>query len=145
MFANQKEIEIEGTKYHIHLLKARTGFNVSIELSKIFLPLLGQTFDASRHDDVFHGAPKTFTDMAMILCSQMDKVNVEEIIFDKLLKDLIVNGQVCTDIDSVFRGKYDVLFELVAFAIKENFGSLFAGKGLLSRFQEVVTNISSPT
>lgn len=144
MFGNLKEITIDGNKYHINLLDGRTGFRTSVELSKIFLPLLGQTFDASRHDDVFHGAPKTFTDMAMILCGQLDKVDVENIIFDRLLKGLIKNGQPC-DVNLEIQARFDILFELTAFTIKENFGSLFSGKGLFSRFQEVVTNINSQT
>lgn len=144
MFSNLKEITIDGNKYHINTLRGRDGYRISMQLSKVFLPLLGQTFDASRHDDVFHGAPKTFTDMAMILCNQLDKVDTESIIFDNLLKGLIKNGQPC-DIDSEIQTRFDILFELVAFAIKENFGSLFSGKGLFSRFQEVVTNINSPT
>jgi hypothetical protein len=41
-------------------------------------------------------------------------------------------------------GQYEILIELVAFAIEQNFGSLFKGKGLISRFQEKFQSMTSP-
>lgn len=128
---------INDVEYRIKLLDGRTGFRTAKDLSKILLPLLGESVDASRHDDVFHGAPKTFRDMALLLLQQIDSVDVEDVIFNRLFVYFVVDG-VEVKLENVVMGQYHLLVDLLVFAIKENFGSLFEGKGLISRFQSVV-------
>lgn len=69
--------------------------------------------------------------MAETLITQLDNVEAEKIIFDDLFGYLVVDGQQ-VKLENVIIGRYDVLIELVTFALKENFGELFAGK--LSHF-----------
>lgn len=128
---NFRQINIKGSDYHFKLLDGRTGFRVGLALNKIILPLIGESVDAGRHDDVFHGAPRTFKSMAETLITQLDNIEAEKIIFDDLFGYLVVDGQQ-VKLENVIIGKYDVLIELVTFALKENFGELFAGK--LSHF-----------
>lgn len=139
---NFRTLIIDNTEYQIKLLDGRTGFRTAKDLSKILLPLLGESVDASRHDDVFHGAPKTFRDMALLLMQQIDSVDVEDIIFNRLFAYLVVNGEQAK-LDNVISGQYHLLIDLLVFAIKENFGSLFEGKGLISRFQSVMGNLGT--
>lgn len=134
---NFRTITIENVQYQIKLLDGLTGFRTAKDLGKILLPLVGESFDASRHDDVFHGAPKTFTQMALMLLQQIDSVNIEEIIFSRLFAYLVVDGE-AVKLQDLIVGNYGILIDLVAFAIKENYGDLFAGKDLISRFQGVV-------
>jgi hypothetical protein len=142
--SNLRSIEIDGSTYHIKVLDGLSGFRTSVELSKVLLPLVGESFDASRHDDVFHGAPKTFREMALLLLQQIDQINLEDMIFNRLLAHLLKDG-VQVKLADIIVGQYEILIELVAFAIEQNFGSLFKGKGLISRFQEKFQSMTSPT
>jgi hypothetical protein len=142
--SNLRSIDIDGSTYHIKMLDGLSGYRTSVELSKVLLPLVGESFDASRHDDVFHGAPKTFREMALLLLQQIDQINLEDMIFNRLLGHLLKDGTQVKLADIIV-GQYEILIELVAFAIEQNFGSLFKGKGLISRFQEKFQSMTSPT
>ena len=139
---NFRMTDIDGSQYQIKLLDGMSGFRTSVELSKVLLPLVGESFDASRHDDVFHGAPKTFREMALLLLQQIDQINLEDMIFNRLLAYLVKDG-VQVKATDIIVGQYEILIELVAFAIEQNFGSLFKGKGLISRFQSVVKKMDN--
>jgi hypothetical protein len=139
---NFRTTHIEGVEYQIKLLGGRDGFRTAKDLSKVLLPLLGESVDASRHDDVFHGAPKTFRDMALLLMQQIDSVDVEDVIFNRLFSYLMVDGSPIK-LDDAIVGKYHILIDLIMFAVQENFGSLFEGKGLISRFQSVVKKMDT--
>lgn len=137
-----RTINIDGSEYQIKLLDALTGFRTAKDITTVVLPLVGGSFDASRHDDIVHGAPTTFQQLALLLVEQSDKVNIEDIIFNRLFRYLVVDGEQ-KKIEDIIVGNYGLLIDLVVFAIKENFGSLFEGKGLLSRFQGTLQNISN--
>jgi hypothetical protein len=139
---NFRTTHIDGVEYQIKLLGGRDGFRTAKDLSKVLLPLLGESVDASRHDDVFHGAPKTFRDMALLLMQQIDSVDVEDVIFNRLFAYLMVDGNQ-VKLDDAIVGKYHILVDLIMFAVQENFGSLFEGKGLISRFQSVVKKMDN--
>lgn len=133
-----RKITIDGNDYHIKLLDGRTGLRVGMALNKIITPLLGESVDANRHDDMFHGAPKTFKQMALTLVEQLDSVDVEKIIFDDLFKYFVVNGQ-DAKLEVVCTGKIGLLIELIVFALKENFGELFEGKHSIMNFLAPLT------
>lgn len=139
-----KKKEIDGVVYQISLLKGREGFRTAMDLAKVVAPVLGSTFDGVRHDEYIHGAPKTWTNMALLLIDQMDKIDVESLIFDKLLRGLVVNGQQ-VDIDSFFLANYSVLIELLVFALKENFGDFFGANGFKTRFLGTVKSMFNQT
>lgn len=124
---NFHQVTIDGKVYQIKIVNGRVGFRVMQALNKIVLPLLGESQDANRHDDVFHGAPKTFKDMAETLIKQLDNIELERIVFDDLLGELSCDGfQV--KLENVIMGKYSLLFALVTESLKVNFGELFEGK-----------------
>lgn len=137
-----RAVTIDGVEYRIKLLDGLTGFRTAKDITKIVLPLLGESFDASRHDDVFHGAPKTFKDMSLLLLTQVDQVDIEDIIFNRLFRYFVVDGA-DAKLQDLIIGKYEILIDLVSFALKENFGSMFEGKGLLTRFQGIFSQATS--
>lgn len=139
-----RQIEIDGNLYHIKLLDGKSGLRVGLALNKIISPLLGESFDANRHDDLFHGAPKTFKQLALTLVEQLDRVDVEKIIFDDLFKYFVVNGQEAK-LEVVTTGKIGLLIELIIFALKENFGELFEGKHSILNFLAPLTSKVSQT
>ena len=139
-----RKIKIGENEFSITLLKGREGWRVAEQLGKVILPLIGESFDAGKHDEIIHGAPTTFRDLALVFIEQMDKLNTEEIIFDKLLKDVKVDGEVVA-IEEVIVGNYDILVELLMFALKENFGSFFSQKGFITRFQSTIQTVMNPT
>lgn len=139
-----RKITINNTEYQISLLKGREGFTTALTLGKLMAPVVGGVFDGVKHDDLIHGAPRTFTDIAMVLINQIDKVDVESLIFEKLLRGLAANGQ-AVDFDKFFMGNYSELVELIIFSLKENFGDFFGENGFKARFQETVSKVLNPT
>lgn len=138
-----RQITIKDKQYQIVLLKGREGFTTALALGKLIAPIVGSAFDGMKHDDLIHGAPKTFQDMAALLINQLDKTDVEAMVFDKLLRQATVQGQPLTD--QHWMGNFSDLIELVMFALKENFGDFFGENGFKARFQETVQMISNPT
>jgi hypothetical protein len=132
---------IEGKEYQIKLLDGLTGFRTAKDITKILLPMLGESFDAQGHDDLLHGAPDTYRSLALLLIEQTDKVDIEDIIFNRLFRYLVADG-VQVKIEDIIVADYGLLIDLVVFAIKENFGKLFEGKGLLTRFQSTMAAIN---
>jgi hypothetical protein len=107
----------------------------------VVAPAVGGTLDGMRHDDLIHGVPKTFTDMSLVVCQQLEKAEVHNLIFE-LLKSLEVdNKQV--DLDEYFAANYGEMVEVLEFALRENFQSFFTGNGMKQRFQKVVGMIMS--
>jgi hypothetical protein len=138
-----RKTTIGSNEYQLVLLKGREGFTTALTLAKLLAPVLGTVFDGVKHDDYIHGAPKTFQDMALLLVNQLDKVDIEVIIFDKLLRGLACNGAAVTE--AHWMGNYSELIELVVFALQENFGDFFGANGFKARFQETVKNVVNLT
>lgn len=134
-----RQTTIGNSVYHIKLLDGRTGFRVAKSITSLVLPLLGESFDSGKHDDIYHGAPKTFRNMALLLLEQTDKIDIEDLIFNQMFAYLVVDGAP-VKLEDLVIGNYGVLVELVTFALKENFGSLFEGKHLVSRFRNLFSN-----
>lgn len=131
---------INGKEYTVTLLPATIGLKMSLEISKLLAPSLGASVDGLRHDDILHGAPQTFSDLALKLVNQMDKVNIVGMI-GTLLGSVEVNGK-RIDFDNHFRANYGELIQVLEFALRENFESFFTGSGLQTRFQEVMENLT---
>jgi hypothetical protein len=137
-----RKTHIGESEYVIKLLDGITGFRTAKDITKLILPLVGESFDAQRHDDVLHGAPDTFRQLALLLVEQSDKVDIEDIIFNRLFRYLVKDGEQ-VKVEDIIVGDYGLLIDLVMFAIKENFGKLFEGKGLLTRFQGTLSAINN--
>ena len=119
-----KTINIDGDMYAIKLLPATQGLGLALNLIKIFLPSLGAWADGEKREGlILPEDDSMFSEIAMLLVSQMDKIDLAGVV-KSLLNGLMVNNQ-SIDFDTHFSGNYEALVELVEVAMKENFGSFF--------------------
>lgn len=115
---------IDGDVYAIKLMPATQGLSLALNLIKIFLPSLGAWADGEKKEQfILPEDNQMFSEVAMLLVSQMDKVDLSAVVRSLLNGVLYNNEQV--DFDKHFSAKYDELIELVEFAMRENFGSFF--------------------
>jgi|26BtaG_2_1085354.scaffolds.fasta_scaffold05197_5 hypothetical protein len=135
--------EINGVNYTLHLLPATVGLKMSLEISKLLAPSIGASFDGLRHDELLHGAPKTFSDLATLLSTQLDKVDVADLI-SALLSNVEVDGKKI-NFDTHFRGNYGSMIQLVEFALRENFESFFTESGFQTRLMSLMESLKTPT
>jgi ribosomal protein S18 acetylase RimI-like enzyme len=127
----------------IKLLPMSTGIKVAKELIGLIAPAIGSAVDGVRHDDLIHGAPRSFSDLALVLVGQLDKVDVENLI-ELLLAGMLVNGNE-VDLDDHFSANYHELLEIMEFALKENFQTFFIGKGMKARLITAVQTLMAGT
>lgn len=128
-----KKIQIGRYIYSVKLLPASAGFSVATNLIKTFLPVLGSWADAhERKGLVLPEDDSVYSEMAILLCTQLDKID-PIVIVQTLLSDALVNGKQF-NFDDQFRANYSDLVSLIEFALKENFGDFFTvylqGKGI---------------
>lgn len=136
-----KTTEINGKRVDIKMLKGRTkGIGTAMKLKKIALPLIGRGFDGLQEDDYLE-PPKTFTEMAVILSDQMERTDIDSLIFEDLLAEVKVDGELITDWDDYLMCNYGELIPMLAFAVKENFSSFFTGVGLMKKLQAHLQNL----
>lgn len=122
--AGVKELRIGDRTYSLSLLPASKGIIVAQQLIKTFLPSLASLADNFQKEDmVMPEDMSMYTEVSMLLVSQMDKIDILKII-GLLLNDLQSDG-VPVNFDVEFRGSYGNLIRLLEFSIKENFGSFF--------------------
>ena len=137
-FRRQKTLE-NGKKIQIKVLRATAGIAVAKKLMNVIAPALGGAADGMRHDDLIHGAPTSFTHLALTLCDQIDKVQIEDLI-SVLLEDMTVDGK-DIEFDDYFAANYGELIEILEFSLRENFATFFTGKGMKARFLKVVQGL----
>lgn len=134
---------INGRKYQIQLLPALKAVGMAKTLSKVVLPALGGTIDGMR-DDGFNGVPKTFTDLALVICTQLDGLDLEDII-QSLLEGCSCDGTDVVDLDSHFQGELGELVGVLEFALKENFSSFFTGNDLIAPLMKMMEGMGVST
>lgn len=125
-----------GDKAEITLIPATKALGLAKKLLNIIAPAVGGTLDGLRHDDYIHGAPRSFTDMALTLTQKIDESQLEDIIV-ALMYGLKVNGE-DVNFDEYFTGNYGTMIELVEFSLRENFETFFTGKGIKARFLKTI-------
>lgn len=134
---NRREKKLEsGKTVSIKLLRTTIGIAVAKKLLNLVAPAVGGAADGMRHDDFVHGAPKSFTHLALTLCDQLDKVQIESII-TVLLEDMYIDGNEI-NYDEYFMANYGELIEILEFALRENFNTFFTGKGIKARFLKTI-------
>lgn len=140
-----------GSQYRINILKGGVGIGLFLKLKNIVLPLFGGVLDGMSNDDVVLDKTTTYTDIALVLCEQMDKADIISVI------ETLLNG--CTvktpedahsvpkdlNFDEHFMANYGDLLELLSFALQENFGSLFTSKGILPQLTTAMGAIKAST
>lgn len=131
-----------GKKVRVKLLPAvSVGIPVARRLMDIIAPVVGGSLDGMKHDDFIHGAPRTFTEMAMTVCKQLEKAEVGSLVFT-LLEGLEVDNT-DVDLDEYFTANYGEMVEILEFALKENFQSFFTGDAIKQRFLKMVQMVAS--
>ncbi len=128
-----------GNTVSIKLLKTTAGIAVAKKLLNVIAPAVGGAADGMRHDALVHGAPTSFTDMALTLCDQIDKLQIENVIA-VLLDEVYINGDPI-NFEEYFQANYGELIEILEFALKENFQTFFTGKGIKARFLTAIQGL----
>lgn len=133
-----KETKLQnGKTIKIVILPAITkGIPVARRLLNIVAPVVGGTLDGLKHDEIIHGAPKTFTELSLTVCRQLEEAEVGNLIYT-VLENMEVDGE-RIDLDDYFSANYGEMVEILEFALKENFESFFTGNGMKQRFLKVV-------
>lgn len=134
-FRREKTLD-SGKKVQIKVLRTTAGIAVAKKLMNLVAPAIGGAADGMRHDDIIHGAPKSFTHLALTMCDQIDKIQVENIIA-VLLEDMTIDGKE-VDYEEYFAANYGELLEILEFCLRENFETFFTGKGIKARFLKTV-------
>lgn len=134
---------INGKKYQITMLPALKAVGVGKKLLKVVLPAIGGTIDGLREDNIY-GTPKTFTDVAVALCTQLDDIDLDELIY-ALLNEASCEGKTIRDIDSHFQGEIGELIGVLEFALRENFSSFFTGSDFLAPLMRMLNGMGVET
>lgn len=140
IFDRQRKKEFNGKTYQLTVLPAGEGYAMALRLLKLILPALGGGLDGMQHDELIHGAPRTFSDLALTICEQMDKADVLGIT-KRLVKDVVVDGQ-GIDFDEYFAANYGELITVLEWSLKENFGSFFTESGIQTRLMNLVGTLT---
>ena len=86
MLPKYSDTTVNGKNIRIKLLPALTvGIPTARRLLNIIAPAVGGTLDGLRHDDFIHGAPKTFSEMALVVCKQLEEAEVHQIMFTLII------------------------------------------------------------
>lgn len=115
---------IQGKQYQIYLLPATEGIGMAKRLASTFLPFLGEFYENIANGSI------DFQAMAVALVGELEDYDIISDV-KRLLRETAVDGNE-VDFDNYYMANYGELVEAVAFAIKENFSSFFAAKGLFA-------------
>lgn len=113
--------EIKGKKVQIYVLPAGEGIAMATKLAEVALPMLGG-LGKDMQDGVTE-ADVDFGKIALAISGSLDKVDILAII-KRLLKDVTIDDS-AVNFDDYFSCNYAELIAIMAFALKENFGSFF--------------------
>lgn len=119
--AGKHQIKIKDKTYTIKLLPATQALAVATQLFKVALPALGAWADGSKREGlVLPEEDSMFTEMAVLIVSQLEKVSVLDLV-TLLSQDITCNGD-DVDINEEFKGNLAGLLILLEFILKENCG-----------------------
>ena len=131
--AGHHSVVIGNKSYTIELLPATTALVVATELFKVCLPAFAAYGDSARKEGlVLPEEDNVFTESAMLLVSQMDKLSVLEVV--ETLTKKVYADSLPVDVDKEFKGNVGGLLMLLEFILRQNIGPLFqdwlAAKGI---------------
>lgn len=134
---------VRGSNFKLLLLDTSVGFNTAQEVLKLVLPSLGAGADGIQESITeLISQPRAFSEAAVYLTSQLNNVNVLNII-QTLLSGATVDGEPL-DFDKYFRGKYGMLLEVVEKALEENFSDFFNYRDLKANLSGLVSILKVP-
>ena len=122
LFNNARKKTINGKEVTIFLLPASKGLVTAKKLSQVLLPTIGAFADGTSGDGLDLSMP------AAILVDSLDSLDVMAIV-SILLEQMCVDGRE-VNFDEYFMANYGELFEVIKFALEENFSSFFTGSGI---------------
>lgn len=140
----QRKLKVGEKTYVIRVIPAGKGMKIGLRLVKMVAPFLGGTMDELSSESDLFGEVKTFTELANKLVEVLNEDQLDEIIQASLNGAVIIeDGKLPRDLDfdKDFMANYGELIEVMAFALNENFSSIFKGKGIRHRFMAMVTNL----
>lgn len=132
-------ITLNDKVYKLKLLPFDEGMNLWEHIMRKLLPSVGSGLDRLSHNEVLDGSPTTFTEAMIHLSNNLDGStfrNFSYVLFD----GATVDGEPI-NINAEFSGNYGVWKKLFAFAIKENYSSLFT-EGWANGLQDVMALVS---
>jgi len=136
-FNSQKEIN--GKNFQIRKLGALKGIKIIQQLSKVLVPIFGGTLDGFKHDEFMHGAPKTFSELALTIVESIDQLDIETLILD-FTKEMRVDGEAVV-FDEFFSANYSELLSVLEFCLKENFPDFFPQDGTTHRWVDKLLSL----
>lgn len=107
--------------YEIKTLGGLSALTTFTQLVSLVGPTIASVFDKKDEDDFEEST--MLTEAVILLIKRMEESNIQGII-TKILKDATKNGKTL-DIEEDFRGDFDELVDLIAFALKENYQKAF--------------------
>jgi hypothetical protein len=131
--------EINGKRYQITLLPALKAVGMAKTLSKVILPAIGGAIDGVR-DDGLNGPPRNFTDLALTLCTQLEDLDLDNLI-NTLMQGVMCEGKEVRDINTHFQGELGELVAVLEFALRENFSSFFTGNDLIAPLKKMLAGM----
>jgi hypothetical protein len=134
---------INEREYQISMLPALKAVGMGRTLAKVLLPAIGGAIDGLRDDGIM-GTPSTFTDLAVTLCTQLDDLDLDNLILT-LTKGLTCEGNEVKDINTHFQGDLGELIAVLEFALRENFSSFFTGSDISIRLTEALKGLTEGT
>lgn len=129
---------IDGQTYTIYMLPPMTSHDLLLDVVKMIGPALGPVFDVLFSDAVKQGKKEIleqqvgtdfFSKAASALFSGLDKGTVRNVI-EKMIEVSQVDGKPLKGIfDIHFRGRIDVMYQWLIFAMKVQWGKSFGVLG----------------
>lgn len=127
MSLEKKTKIIQDTEYTVRLLNTDDGIDVLNILTSIIAPIYAAKMDQEEFlTDTF------YSEVAAHILLKLKEVDIKAAI-KKLLYDVSINsaklsfsGNTACEYNEYFSGKYKLLLEVLAFAIKENFPDFFS-------------------
>ena len=132
-----------GTKYTLKMLPAMRGAILGKQLLNVMLPAAGKTLDGMQQDDDLL-EPRTFSDLATMLCERSDKLDLQAILtelFNDCLIEIPGETQRKLHFDTDFMCNYSEMIATIQFALNANFGDAMQGKGIGLHLMALVTKI----
>lgn len=134
---------INNKEYQINVLGAMEALKMGRTLSKVILPAVAGILDGTRANE-FGETPKTFTDLALMICTQLDDLDFDYIVLT-LLKGCKCDGRDIQSVDTHFQGDLGEMISVLEFALRENFSSFFTGNDLIIQLRDKIQDLTDTT
>ena len=136
MFRTKK---IGDSEFQITVLPALEVIRQGKTLLNIVLPVFGSAFDALSDSGDEYQINTTFSDLSLLVCEQLDKLDVEQLI-TILFKGALKDGKPY-DVNNLSADDVGEIFSVLEWALEENFHDFFMKNPLTARFRDQLTGL----